>query len=423
MPGFSHALYNLLVWAAQPLLRRKLVRRAVAEPGYAVAVPERFGQYTQPAEATSELVWVHAVSLGESRAASILLNALREALPDVRVLLTHGTATGRAEGAKLLRSGDVQVWQPWDTPAAVQAFLQHFKPRIGLLMETEVCPNLVQQSARSGVPLALVNARLSDKSMRSASRWASLMRPTYAALQAVWAQTEADEQRLRTLGANVRAVTGNLKFDAQPDPGQVAQGRAWRAALQRPVCLLASSREGEEALWLQALQTVSSGVHWLIVPRHPQRVDDVEVLLRQAGLTVSRRSTWGETGPIAHADAQVWLGDSLGEMALYYSLADVALLGGSFEPLGGQNLIEAAACACPVVMGPHTFNFLEAAQQAEQAGAAHRVQDMEMAVQEAQSLAQDPAARQRRAAAALAVSHAHKGAARRVAGLVKEMLG
>ena len=423
MPGFSHALYNLLVWAAQPLLRRKLVRRAVAEPGYAVAVPERFGQYTQPAEATSELVWVHAVSLGESRAASILLNALREALPDVRVLLTHGTATGRAEGAKLLRSGDVQVWQPWDTPAAVQAFLQHFKPRIGLLMETEVWPNLVQQSARSGVPLALVNARLSDKSMRSASRWASLMRPTYAALQAVWAQTEADAQRLRTLGANVRAVTGNLKFDAQPDPGQVAQGRAWRAALQRPVCLLASSREGEEALWLQALQTVSSGVHWLIVPRHPQRVDDVEVLLRQAGLTVSRRSTWGETGPIAHADAQVWLGDSLGEMALYYSLADVALLGGSFEPLGGQNLIEAAACACPVVMGPHTFNFLEAAQQAEQAGAAHRVQDMEMAVQEAQSLAQDPAARQRSAAAALAFSQAHKGAARRVAGLVKEMLG
>lgn len=423
MPGFSHALYNLLVWAAQPLLRRKLVRRAVAEPGYAVAVPERFGQYTQPAEATSELVWVHAVSLGESRAAFILLNALREALPDVRVLLTHGTATGRAEGAKLLRSGDVQVWQPWDTPAAVQAFLQHFKPRIGLLMETEVWPNLVQQSARSGVPLALVNARLSDKSMRSASRWASLMRPTYAALQAVWAQTEADAQRLRTLGANVRAVTGNLKFDAQPDPGQVAQGRAWRAALQRPVCLLASSREGEEALWLQALQTVSSGVHWLIVPRHPQRVDDVEVLLRQAGLTVSRRSTWGETGPIAHADAQIWLGDSLGEMALYYSLADVALLGGSFEPLGGQNLIEAAACACPVVMGPHTFNFLEAAQQAEQAGAAHRVQDMEMAVQEAQSLAQDPAARQRRAAAALAFSQAHKGAARRVAGLVKEMLG
>jgi len=254
MPGFNHAIYNLLVWAAQPLLRRKLARRAVAEPGYAVAVSERFGHYTQAPEPDSTRVWVHAVSLGESRAAAILLQALREALPGVRILLTHGTATGRAEGAKLLRDGDVQVWQPWDTPGAVQAFLQHFKPRIGLLMETEVWPNLVLQSARAGVPLALVNARMSDKSLRSALRWARLMRPTYAALRAVWAQTEADAQRLRTLGASVQNVTGNLKFDAQPDAAQVAQAQAWRSVLQRPVCLLASSREGEEALWLQAMQ-------------------------------------------------------------------------------------------------------------------------------------------------------------------------
>ena len=423
MPGLSHAVYNLLVWAAQPLLRRKLARRAVAEPGYAVAVPERFGHYTQPAESQSELVWLHAVSLGESRAAAILLNALREALPGVRVLLTHGTATGRAEGAKLLRTGDVQVWQPWDTPAAVQAFLRHFRPRIGLLMETEVWPNLVQQSAQAGVPLALVNARLSEKSLHSALRWASLMRPTYAALRAVWAQTQADAQRLRVLGAKVQTVTGNLKFDAQPDAAQVARGRAWRSALQRPVCLLASSREGEEALWLQALQTVSNGVHWLVVPRHPQRVDEVEALLRHAGLKVSRRSAWDVSGPSSHAAAGVWLGDSLGEMALYYSLADVALLGGSFAPLGGQNLIEAAACGCPVVMGPHTFNFLEAAQQAEEAGAARRVPDIGAAVREAQALAQDAQARQSVSSAALAFSQAHKGAARRVAGLVKEMLG
>ncbi len=422
MPGLSHSLYNLLVWAAQPLLRRKLARRALAEPGYAVAVPERFGHYTQPPETTRALVWVHAVSLGESRAAGILLQALREALPGVRILLTHGTATGRAEGAKLLRPGDVQVWQPWDTPAAVQAFLRHFKPRIGLLMETEVWPNLVRQSARAGVPLALVNARLSEKSLRSAQRWSGLMQPTYAALRAVWAQSEADAQRLRALGAQVQAVTGNLKFDAQPDAAQLARGQAWRAALQRPVCLLASSREGEEAQWLQAVQALSQEVHWLIVPRHPQRVGEVEALLQDAGLIVSRRSAWGEVGPSAHAGAQVWLGDSLGEMALYYSLADVALLGGSFEPLGGQNLIEAAACGCPVVMGPHTFNFLEAAQQAEEAGAAVRVADMAAAVREGQRLARDARARQALSDAALVFSQAHKGAARRVAGLVKQML-
>ncbi len=426
MPGLSHSLYNLLVWAAQPLLRRKLARRAVAEPGYAVAVPERFGHYTQPAESRSELVWVHAVSLGEARAAGILLQALREALPEVRILLTHGTATGRAEGARLLQPGDVQVWQPWDTPAAVQAFLAHFRPRIGLLMETEVWPNLVLQTAQAGLPLALVNARLSDKSLRSALRWASLMRPTYAALGAVWAQTEADAQRLRALGAPVQAVTGNLKFDAQPDAAQVLQGRSWRTALQRPVCLLASSREGEEAQWLSAAAAQlegGAGVHWLIVPRHPQRVDEVEALFKAAGLTVSRRSAWGQDGPASHAAVQVWLGDSLGEMALYYSLADVALLGGSFAPLGGQNLIEAAACGCPVVMGPHTFNFLEAAQQAQAAGAARRVADMEAGVQQALALAQDAQARQSVSLAALAFSQAHKGAARRVAGLVKERLG
>ena len=425
MPALSHTLYNLLVWAAQPLLRRKLARRAVAEPGYAVAVPERFGRYTQPAETASELVWVHAVSLGEARAASILLHVLREALPGVRILLTHGTATGRAEGAKLLRPGDVQVWQPWDTPATVHALVRHFRPRIGLLMETEVWPNLVLQSQRAGVPLALVNARLSDKSLRSALRWASLMRPVYAGLQAVWAQTEADAQRLRALGATVQAVTGNLKFDAQPDAGQLAAGQAWRAALQRPVCLLASSREGEEALWLQALgHQLQAGaeVHWLIVPRHPQRVDEVQTLLEQAGLTVSRRSAWGSGGPAAQAPAQVWLGDSLGEMALYYSLADVALLGGSFAPLGGQNLIEAAACGCPVVMGPHTFNFLEAAQQAQEAGAATRVAGMDEAVHAAHKLALAPAARAQASAAARAFSQAHKGAARRVAGLVKALL-
>lgn len=423
MPSFSHGLYNLLVWAAQPLLHRKLARRAVAEPGYGVAVPERFGHYSQPASTARELVWVHAVSLGEARAAAIVLQALREAMPGVRFLLTHGTATGRAEGAKLLQPGDVQVWQPWDTPAAVQAFLRHFRPRLGLLMETEVWPNLVLHSAQAGVPLALVNARLSEKSQRSALRWASLMRPTYAALTAVWAQTEADAQRLRALGAPVRAVTGNLKFDARPDAAQMAQGRAWRAGLQRPVCLLASSREGEEALWLAAMARQPqpwSGVHWLIVPRHPQRVAEVQALLQAQGLSVSRRSTWRDAPP-QHDGVQVWLGDSLGEMALYYSLADVALLGGSFAPLGGQNLIEAAACACPLIMGPHTFNFLEAAEKAEAAAAATRVADMDAAVAAALQQVADPQGREAAVAAALAFSQAHQGAARRVAGLVRDL--
>ena len=439
-------LYSALTWAAQPLLRRKLRRRAVAEPGYGQHVAERFGDYTDsalpPANTanTAPLVWIHAVSLGETRAAAILLTALRQQLPGMRLLLTHGTATGRAEGAKLLQPGDVQVWQPWDTRAAVARFLQRFRPSVGLLMETELWPNLVAGCRAHGVPLALVNARLSEKSQRQAQRLAWLARPAYAALTAVWAQTELDAQRLRHLGAPVQGVFGNLKFDVVPDAAQLAQGRAWRAHSPRPVVLLASSREGEEALWLEnaldlaskqplshtghALAAIKSEVHqrqdvqWLIVPRHPQRFDAVAQLLESAGLRVSRRSQWTH----APVSADVWLGDSLGEMALYYGLADVALLGGSFAPLGGQNLIEAAACGCPVVLGLHTFNFAEAAELSCAAGAAQRVADMAQGVAAACALAQDRASLAQARDTAAQFAQAHRGAAQATAAAVAQLL-
>ena len=352
-------LYSLVLIGAQPFLRRKLRRRGAAEPGYLHAIDERFGWYRTPAEPGA--LWIHAVSLGETRAAAILLERLRQRQPQLRVLLTHGTATGWAEGERLLGPGDRQAWLPWDTPRAVRRFLRHFQPSAGVLMETEVWPNLVAECRARHVPLVLANARLSAKSLAQARRLPQLSRPAYGALKAAWAQTEADAQRLREAGALVEGVFGNLKFDAAPDPAQLAQGRAWRSALGRPVVMFASSREGEEAQFLDAVRALGDGasrIQWLIVPRHPQRFDEVAALVTGRGFSVARRSQWNEPP----ADAQVWIGDSLGEMALYYGLADCALLGGSFEPLGGQNLIEAAACGCPVVMGPHTFNFAEAAQ-------------------------------------------------------------
>jgi 3-deoxy-D-manno-octulosonic-acid transferase len=366
--------YGVLTTLAQPLLRRKLRRRGQVEPGYLQAVEERFGHYGGEA-ASSGWMWVHAVSLGETRAAAPLIAALREQHPGLRLLLTHGTATGRAEGLRLLRPGDRQAWLPWDTPQVTRRFLQHFHPTVGVLLETEVWPCLTQACRKEGVPLLLVNARLSDKSLKQALRLKTLSQATYGALHAVYAQTEADAQRLRQLGAPVQGVFGNLKFDATPDAVQLAAAQRWRASHHaRPVALLASSREGEEALWLAQRRP---GVLWLLVPRHPQRFDEVAALLAAAGLKVSRRSRWPDAGPeVADWQADVWLGDSLGEMALYYGLADVALLGGSFAPLGGQNLIEAAACGCVVVMGPHTFNFSEAAERAEACGAALRVTDM-----------------------------------------------
>lgn len=410
------ALYSLVLRLAQPLLRRKLARRALAEPGYGEAVEERFGHYGLPRDAGGRL-WIHAVSLGETRAAAILLAELRRRRPGLRLLLTHGTATGRAEGQKLLQPGDLQVWQPWDTPGAVRRFLDHFRPAAGVLMETEVWPNLVAACREHGIPLALANARLNARSLAGAQRLAPLARPAYAALSAVWAQTEADARRLRLLGAPLAGVFGNLKFDATPDAGQLARGRAWRARAARPVLMFASSREGEEALFLAQFRSAVPSVQLLIVPRHPQRFDEVAQLVAQQGLSLSRRSGWNE-GHEGPAPADVWLGDSLGEMALYYGLADLALLGGSFAPLGGQNLIEAAACGCPVVMGPHSFNFAEAAELARAAGAAWQVADMAAAREAALALLDDAPRHQAAQAAATAFAAAHRGAAARTAEAV-----
>ncbi|MGA8516145.1 MAG: 3-deoxy-D-manno-octulosonic acid transferase, partial [Burkholderiaceae bacterium] len=387
---------------------------------YGLHMAERFGRYETPPTmvqvAATGYVWIHAVSLGETRAAAILLVQLRSQLPGMRLLLTHSTATGREEGAKLLQSGDMQAWLPWDTQGATQRFFNHFKPRIGIVMETEVWPNLCAQAQRHGVPLVLANARLNDSSARSAQRMAWLARPAYASFAQVWAQTQEDAQRLHAVGATQVSVQGNVKYDATPEATQVQQGRTWRANSPRPVLMLASAREGEDALFLEQIRAIvlvartqsatnlvanneqnfspsqahaaaTGAVQWLIVPRHPQRFDEVAQAIERAGFTVSRRSQWGAQ-PVA---ADVWLGDSLGEMALYYGLAHVALLGGSFAPLGGQNLIEAIAAGCPVVMGPHTFNFAEAAQTAEKQGAAVREADMPRALQAALSIVADKA--------------------------------
>ncbi|MDA7414976.1 3-deoxy-D-manno-octulosonic acid transferase [Xenophilus arseniciresistens] len=413
---------------AQPLLRRKLRRRARAEPGYGVAVEERFGLY-DPALSGTDWCWIHAVSLGETRAAGILIAQLRRQLPGVPILLTHGTATGREEGAKLLEEGDLQVWQPWDTPEAVARFLDRFRPRVGVLMETEVWPELTAACAERGIPLTLANARLNARSLARAERLAWLSRPAYASLAAVWAQSEADAHRLVSLGAKLGGVFGNLKFDAAPDARQLAHAEALRARIDRPVVVLASSREGEERQLLEAIKHYwvvapsetlrgaprgaprlrACDVQWMIVPRHPQRFDEVAALIESAGFACARRSTADGTP----RENEVWLGDSLGEMALYYGMAQVALLGGSFEPLGGQNLIEAAACGCPLILGPSTFNFAEAAELALDGGAAMRVDDMRQAVAHALALVADWSRHAGMAQAAQVFSGAHRGAAER----------
>jgi len=435
-------LYGWLMRAARPLLRRKLARRAQTEPGYAHAVQARFGRYDAPAaQSTGMVLWVHAVSLGETRAAAVLVQRLRNRLPGVCLLLTHSTATGWTEGQRLLQPGDRQTWLPWDDPWSVRRFLVHHRPAVGVLMETEIWPTLMRQADQAGIPMVLANARLNERSTRGAHQLAWLSRPAYAALTVTGAQTAADAERLRQVGALDPVVWGNLKFDARPDATQQHKAHSWRQRLGRPVVLLASSRDGEESDFYKEICGLSVGNKkniainkfvFLIVPRHPQRFDAVVQALEKEGAKVARRAEWGAmleahgaavAEPVADlAGLTLWLGDSLGEMALYASLADVALLGGSFQPLGGQNLIELAACGCTVVVGPHTFNFADATEQALQAGVAHRVPDMCSGVKLACDLlsqAENPHAGMTSARQlASAWAQSHQGAAERAADAV-----
>ena len=410
----ARGLYSFLWWLMQPAYALRLWSRGRAEPGYREALGERFGRYRGAAGAG--FVWVHAVSLGETRAAEALVAALRERRPAMRLLLTHGTATGREAGRALLREGDEQAWLPCDARGAVRRFFAQFQPVVGVLMETEIWPNLLLEARARGVPTLLANARLSERSRKRGERFDALLRPAVESLAACLAQTEDDASRLRRAGAREVVICGNLKFDMAPDAALLARGRAWREALARPVLLAAVTREGEEALLLEAwARRPGPRPLLVVVPRHPQRFDAVAALLQAAGLESPRRSNWGDTLPAAALGADAWLGDSMREMALYYGCADAALLGGSFAPLGGQNLIEAAACGCPVVMGPHTFNFAEAAELALTAGAARRVADMDAGVAAALALLADPPQRAAAAAASLAFAAAHRGAAARMA--------
>jgi 3-deoxy-D-manno-octulosonic-acid transferase len=271
-------------------------------------------------------------------------------------------------------------------------------------------------SRRYDIPVVLANARLSERSARGYGRLAALVRPAFAALAGVCAQTAGDARRLADLGAGSVEICGNIKFDVAPAEDKLALGDAWRQAVgPRPVWLAASTREGEEELILAAWQRLALvGALLVLVPRHPQRFDEVANLLTQRGLAWQRRSA-----AMPDAGTEVWLGDSMGEMAAYYRLADVAFIGGSLLPLGGQNLIEAAACGCPVLVGPHTFNFLQATTDAIAAGAALRVADEAALAETLRQLFADmeKLAAMRQAAGDFA--RAHRGATQRTLAFIE----
>jgi 3-deoxy-D-manno-octulosonic-acid transferase len=395
----GRTLYTLLLRLGLPLILARLWWRGRREQGYREDVRERLGFYDEGREA-QRWIWIHAVSVGEARAAAPLVRALQQALPQYRILMTCMTAAGRETVHQVYGESLSAAYLPYDLPGAVQRFLEHYRPRLGIIMETEVWPNLLAACEANGVPVLLANARMSEKSARGYQRFEAVTGPGFRRLAKVIAQADADAARLRSLGARDVEVTGNLKFDVPPDAALVLAGRAWKEQLARPVLLLASTREGEEKLLLDALPAQDGRFLVVVVPRHPRRFEEA------AQWCDSRRTQ----AALPRAEDRIHLGDTMGEMPFYYGAADVAVIGGSFQPLGGQNLIEALSAGTPVVTGPHMFNFTDATALATKAGAALQVADARAAMEAALSLLADPGARARMAEAGKRLVQAHRGA-------------
>ncbi len=405
--------YNLLLWLALPLVLARLAWRARRQPGYLRHLAQRFG--AAPRMDGPAVIWVHAVSVGETRAAAPLLARLREDHPGATILLTHMTPTGRATGRELFGDTVAQSWLPWDHGPFVRRFLDRARPDFGVLLETEIWPNLLAECHARGIPVFLVNARLSARSAAGYARLASLTRAALGHLSGIAAQTAEDAARLEALGARDVAVTGNIKFDLAVPQDTPTRGEALRGLFgrSRRVWVAGSTRDGEEALLLAAVEAAGlpPDVLVVIVPRHPQRFDEVAALLASRGGPVARRSQ----GSPVPGDARYALGDTMGEMLAYYAAADVVLVGGSLKPYGGQNLIEACAVGRPVIFGPHTFNFESAAEAALAEGAGLRARDAAHAVALAAALLEDGERRAAMGRRAEAFARANRGAMQRLA--------
>ena len=417
-------IYTLVVVLLLPWAVLHLLWRARRQQDYLRHWGERFARY-DAAPSGRPTIWLHAVSVGETRAAQPLVAALRQRHPDHRILFTHMTPTGRATSEALYGDSVERIYLPYDMPWAMRRFLRHFRPRFGLIMETELWPNLIAACREESVPLLLLNARLSQRSARRYARYPALSAEALRGLAAIGAQSIDDANRLQALGATNVSVTGNLKFDIEAASGQLELGAELRRRYgERASFLAASTREGEEALILDAWRRVTrrtaapdggeTTALLVIVPRHPQRFGDVARLARERGFCVQLRSEDREVD----AATEVLIGDSMGEMFAYYASVDLAFIGGSLLDFGSQNLIEAAACGTPILIGPSTRNFADAARAAIECGAARGIVDAADLVSQALALLRDEAARAAMGRAGRDFAARHRGATARTMALI-----
>ncbi|QXH36269.1 lipid IV(A) 3-deoxy-D-manno-octulosonic acid transferase [Pseudomonas muyukensis] len=413
----NRTLYTLLFHLGLPLVALRLFLRGRKAPAYRQRIGERFA--CQLPAMRQGGIWVHAVSVGESIAAAPMVRALLKQYPDLSITLTCMTPTG-SERIRAMFEGEPRVqhcYLPYDLPWAAGRFLDHVRPRLGIIMETELWPNHIHQCAKRGIPVALANARLSERSARGYARFTGLTRPMLEQMSLIAVQTATEAERFRALGARNECVqvTGSIKFDLKIDDQLLPRAQALRAqwgATQRPVWIAASTHEGEDALMLEAhreLLKVHSDALLILVPRHPERFDAVHALCAEQFATVRRSGA-----AAVEASTQVLLGDTMGELLFLYALADIAFVGGSLVPTGGHNPLEPAALALPVIMGPHVFNFLEISAMLRQAGALQQVDDAEGLAGAVRRLIELPQDARRMGEAGRAVMQANQGALQRL---------
>ena len=410
--------YTQLWRITPPLIRHYLKKRAVKSPAYLYHWGERFGEpFDRPVQ---HPIWVHAVSVGETRAAQPLVEALRRHFPDAPLLMTQMTPTGRAAARELFPDAQCR-YLPYDKPEWVAQFLKEHRPLFGVLMETEIWPNLMHACADAHVPLFLANARLSEKSQRGYLKIRNLFEPALQTLSGCFAQTAEDAERLHLIGASNVHVCGNTKYDISPPERMRALAAAFRERIgARPVAVCASTRfykdQDEAALLLEAWKSYAGDALLVIVPRHPERFQTTFETAQALGYTVQKRS---DNLPVSQ-QTQVWIGDSMGELFAYYLSADVAFVGGSLVDSGCQNIIEPIACGLPTVFGFSTYNFEQACRSATEAGAAVQVRDADEWRKITEQWLSDDRLRRQVSDCAEGFIRRHRGASETIASLIAE---
>lgn len=413
----NRTLYTLLFHLGLPLVALRLYLRSRKAPAYAKRIGERFAKGLVPMQTGG--IWVHAVSVGESIAAAPMVRALLKRYPQLPITITCMTPTG-SERVRAMFADEPRVqhcYLPYDLPWAAARFLDHVQPRLAVIMETELWPNHINQCAKRGIPVALANARLSERSARGYGRFARLTQPMLAQMSLIAVQTEAEAERFRQLGARPECVevTGSIKFDLSIDPQLLVRAGQLRAQWQadrRPVWIAASTHEGEDAIILQAHRQLlehHADALLILVPRHPERFNAVFELCQQQCVTQRRSS-----GEAVTEQTQVLLGDTMGELLFLYALADIAFVGGSLVANGGHNVLEPAALSKPVLSGPHLFNFLEIAAMLREAGALQEVDDAQGLAAQVRRLIELPIDARRMGDAGLSVMRANQGALQRL---------